>query len=72
MDPNACLERIIDAKLFNDIEELHWACEDLYGWIHRGGFHPNDRFLLDRFEEVFDLPFSLAALAIVQSTHGKK
>lgn len=66
MDPNATLDRIIDAFLFNDTEELYWASEDLYGWMHRGGFAPNNEELLKKFEETFKLPFSMDALIQIQ------
>ena len=71
MDPNACLDRIINAKLFNDMEELYWAIEDLLGWLRMGGFAPNDEATLAKFEGTFKLPYSRDALVQVQNAHKK-
>jgi hypothetical protein len=38
MDPNACLERIAKAKRRTDSIE---ACQDLIGWLGKGGFAPD-------------------------------
>ena len=40
MDPTACLRRIIEASRGNDRAEYVAACEDLAGWLRRGGFKP--------------------------------
>lgn len=40
MDPQACLQRIIDAAKANRLQEYINACEDLAGWLRRGGFAP--------------------------------
>jgi len=48
MDPNAALERIEhflqlignDGFTINVYRELEEACNDLLGWIERGGFQP--------------------------------
>ena len=40
MDPTACLRRIIEASRGNDRAEYVSACEDLAGWLRRGGFKP--------------------------------
>jgi hypothetical protein len=40
MDPDACLDRLIDAATTGDAEELRWAADDLAGWLERGGFRP--------------------------------
>ncbi len=39
MDPTACLKRIISASRI-DRDEYSDACEDLAGWLKRGGFKP--------------------------------
>jgi hypothetical protein len=40
MDPNACIDRIIDALIDGDLEEAREAMVDLQSWIARGGFLP--------------------------------
>jgi len=40
MDPNACLERLLDAVETNDSEEAVEAARDLLGWMARGGAPP--------------------------------
>ena len=45
MDPNACVDRIVRAYRGGpgkgvDLEEFVGACEDLAGWLVKGGFAP--------------------------------
>lgn len=40
MDPKACMDRIRRAMDRGDLEEVRDACEDLRGWISKGGFVP--------------------------------
>lgn len=40
MDPQACLERVLQAWDYGDGEEFTYACEDLAQWLDRGGFVP--------------------------------
>jgi hypothetical protein len=40
MDPNAALQRFLDACLDNDRDEAEDALEALAGWIQGGGFLP--------------------------------
>ena len=40
MDPNACLERLVDAAVEGDAAELMAAAEDLADWLRKGGFPP--------------------------------
>lgn len=37
MDPNACFARIIDALACGDHEDAFYACNDLIGWLEKGG-----------------------------------
>jgi hypothetical protein len=40
MDPNATLERIIDAAVSGDASELMDAAADLANWLRQGGYAP--------------------------------
>jgi hypothetical protein len=40
MDPQACLQRFIDADKDQDWDEAETAAEDLMVWMARGGFEP--------------------------------
>lgn len=40
MDPNACMERLREAYVDGDHDEIISASADLYDWITRGGFLP--------------------------------
>lgn len=40
MDPNACLERILNAIADKDFQEAIEAADDLLGWKNSGGFRP--------------------------------
>ena len=40
MDPTACLRRILEAYDDQDFGEMADACEDLQGWLWKGGFAP--------------------------------
>lgn len=40
MDPQACLQRFIDALAEKDTDEARDAHADLIEWIERGGFEP--------------------------------
>jgi len=40
MDPQATLERILDALANEDGTELVEACQDLANWLRKGGFAP--------------------------------
>jgi len=47
MDPQACIDRIIEAMDeaarydgSDQRDELHWAMLDLWHWLERGGFSP--------------------------------
>jgi hypothetical protein len=40
MDPNACIQRILDAFRDGDNEELEQAMLDLFNWLKSGGFSP--------------------------------
>jgi len=46
MDPEACVRRVLaacgDGKRPADIDEFVEACEDLAGWLARGGFVPSN------------------------------
>ena len=42
MDPNACLQRFLNALAAGDRDEVLAALSDLQGWITRGGFLPAD------------------------------
>lgn len=42
MDPNACLDRIIDAAIDGDVEELGYATNELAEWLLKGGAAPAD------------------------------
>lgn len=42
MDPDACLDRLIDAAVAGHAGELAWAAAELAGWLRRGGFPPRD------------------------------
>jgi hypothetical protein len=42
MDPNACIDRIINAIEDADIEEAIDAIDDLTRWLNRGGFAPTN------------------------------
>jgi hypothetical protein len=42
MDPDACLDRLIDAATSGDADELRCAASDLAHWLERGGFPPSD------------------------------
>lgn len=52
MDPNACLNRILDAIMDEDWQEAHDALNELQLWTGRGGFKPTDpRVRLAQLEE---------------------
>ena len=40
MDPDACLERLIDAAISADADGVLDAAADLADWLGRGGFPP--------------------------------
>lgn len=40
MDPNTCLDRLIQAAVDGDAVELRAAAEDLATWLEKGGFPP--------------------------------
>jgi hypothetical protein len=40
MDPNACLNRFVDACVAKDWEEAKEAHSDLCTWLRGGGFEP--------------------------------
>lgn len=42
MDPDACLDRLLDAAVNRDPTELLAAAADLAAWLRRGGFPPRD------------------------------
>jgi hypothetical protein len=42
MDPDACLDRLLDAAVAGEADELLWAAGDLAGWLQRGGVPPRD------------------------------
>lgn len=42
MDPDACLDRLLDAAVQGDAEAFANAAEDLYAWLQGGGFAPRD------------------------------
>jgi hypothetical protein len=42
MDPDACLDRLLDAAVDRDPGELLAAAADLAAWLRRGGFPPRD------------------------------
>ena len=42
MDPNAALQRFLDALAAGDRTEATEALNDLHGWIVKGGFLPAD------------------------------
>jgi len=42
MDPDACLDRLLDAAVQGDAEAFANAAEDLYEWLQAGGFAPRD------------------------------
>jgi hypothetical protein len=42
MDPDACLERLLDAAVQGDAEAFANAGEDLYAWLQAGSFPPRD------------------------------
>ncbi len=46
MDPDAALERIIEAALQGNADELRSAAEDLASWLDADGFHPTGYRLL--------------------------
>lgn len=41
MDPNACLERLIQAADDHDHDEVSEAASDLQEWLDTGGFMPD-------------------------------
>jgi hypothetical protein len=43
MDPDATIDRIIDALEDGDDTEAAWALEDLADWLQRGGFWPKKK-----------------------------
>lgn len=44
MDPNACLNRIIESIQDGDMNEAKFAIIDLQEWMQKGGFHPQVSF----------------------------
>jgi hypothetical protein len=42
MDPEACLDRLLDAATSGDADELRGAADDLAAWLQDGGFPPRD------------------------------
>lgn len=42
MDPDACLDRLLDAAVQGDAEAFANAGEDLYAWLQGEGFAPRD------------------------------
>lgn len=42
MDPNACLNRILDAIMDEDWQDAHDALNELQLWTGRGGYKPTD------------------------------
>lgn len=40
MDPNACIQRIVNA-IPGNLDEFLAACDDLAGWLNGGGFAPS-------------------------------
>jgi hypothetical protein len=42
MDPDACLDRLLDAATSSDPDELRCAADDLATWLERGGAPPAD------------------------------
>jgi hypothetical protein len=42
MDPDACLDRLLDAAVGRDPDTLIDAAVDLAQWLRRGGFPPRD------------------------------
>lgn len=51
MDPNACLQRFLDALEDNDASEAWHAHLDLSVWLNRGGFAPDSAEGLATFRE---------------------
>ncbi len=56
MDPNACLQRFLDALDDNEAHEAWDAHLDLKVWISRSGFEPADKEGLARFKQWVRLP----------------
>jgi hypothetical protein len=42
MDPDACLDRLLDAAIGGDADELREAAAELSAWLEVGGFPPRD------------------------------
>ncbi len=42
MDPTAALNRLIDAAIAGDYDEMIEAAQDLSRWLATGGFAPQD------------------------------
>lgn len=55
MDPKACWNRICDHLRSGELQEAFDACDELYQWLHKGGFKPDG----------VPFPSKLAAFAFV-------
>jgi hypothetical protein len=51
MNPNACLNRFIEAIRDRDHKEMRQAAGDLADWIQRGGFAPDLWFFAEEMKK---------------------
>lgn len=42
MDPNACLDRMLDCLKDSEFDDLAFACGDMLEWLNKGGFPPKN------------------------------
>lgn len=54
MDPNACIQRAIDALMENEVAEFREAMNDYHTWIKNGGFAASEE-LLAKLETTYAL-----------------
>jgi hypothetical protein len=73
VDPNACLQRFLDALEDNDASEAWHAHLDLSVWLTRGGFEPSDTEELATFRawKRLDKYTSVGCYPIAYTHHGR-
>ena len=42
MDPDACWNRITALLIDREWEDVTYACDNLIGWLEKGGYTPGD------------------------------
>lgn len=73
MDPNACLQRFLDAIEDNEASEAYEAHLDLTAWLRGGGFEPSNTegFATFKAWKRLDRFTSLGSYPLVYLHHGR-